>query len=118
MWDASGSQSRVNVLSPGVVGLFVQGIETGMVFSQLATWLSLPGRTEHRFITVLTVFITTVGLWALWSLFTLFNFFPYRLQSVQTAVYFLSTWRIYVEHDGKPVRGIVTALSSSFPVMF
>ena len=59
---ASGSQSQASVLSPGIVGLFIQGIETGMVFSQLATWLSLPGRTEHRFITILTVFITTVGL--------------------------------------------------------
>ncbi|KAH8993161.1 hypothetical protein EDB92DRAFT_439305 [Lactarius akahatsu] len=82
--DASGPQSRLNALSPGLVGLFVQGIEIGMVFSQLATWMSLPGRTERRFITVLTVFITTVGF-------------------VQTAVYFLSIWRIYVEHYGEPV---------------
>ncbi|KAH9057615.1 hypothetical protein EDB87DRAFT_1017820 [Lactarius vividus] len=84
-WDASRSQSLANVLSPGIVGLFIQGIETGMVFSQkLAIWLSLQGRSEHRFITILTVFITTVGL-------------------IQTAVYFLSTWRIYVEHYGEPV---------------
>lgn len=59
---ASGSQSQANVLGPGIVGLLIQGIQTGMVFSQLAPWLSLPRRTEHRFITVLTVFITTVGL--------------------------------------------------------
>ncbi|KAH9052039.1 hypothetical protein EDB83DRAFT_1207234 [Lactarius deliciosus] len=82
-WNASGSQSWANVLSPGIVGLFIQGIETGMIFSQLATWLSLP-RTEHCFVTTLTVFITTVGL-------------------IQTAVYFFSTWRIYVEHYGEPV---------------
>ncbi|KAH9019812.1 hypothetical protein EDB85DRAFT_2153462 [Lactarius pseudohatsudake] len=82
--DASGPQSRVNALGPGIVGLFVQGIEIGMVFSQLATWMSLPGRTERRFITVLTVFITTVGF-------------------AQTAVYFLSIWRIYVEHYGEPL---------------
>ena len=67
---ASG-ESRANVLSPGIVGLFIQGIEAGMLFSQLATWLSLPGRTRHRFVTVLTVFITTVGLWAPCLLFTL-----------------------------------------------
>jgi hypothetical protein len=60
--DASGSQSQVNVLGPGIVGLLIQGIQTGVVFSQLAAWLSLPGRTEHRFITTLTAFITTVGL--------------------------------------------------------
>ncbi|KAH9019815.1 hypothetical protein EDB85DRAFT_549178 [Lactarius pseudohatsudake] len=82
--NASGSQSWANVLSPGIVGLFIQGIETGMVFSQLATWLSLPRRTEHCFVTTVTVFVTTVGL-------------------LQTAVYFFSTWRIYVEHYGEPV---------------
>ena len=62
---APGSQNRTNALGPGIIGLFIQGIETGMVFSQLATWLSLPGRTEHRFISILTVFITAVGLWVL-----------------------------------------------------
>ncbi|KAH9003902.1 hypothetical protein EDB86DRAFT_2291213 [Lactarius hatsudake] len=80
---ASG-ESQANVLSPGIVGLFVQGIEIGMVFSQLATWLSLPCGTGHRFITVLTVFITTTGL-------------------VQTIIYFLSSWRIYVEHYGEQI---------------
>ncbi|KAH9080355.1 hypothetical protein EDB83DRAFT_971100 [Lactarius deliciosus] len=81
-WDASGSQSRANVFGPGIVGLLIQGIGTGMIFSQLATWLSLPRCTGYRF-TVLTVFITTIGF-------------------VQTAVYFLSIWRIYVEHYGEP----------------
>jgi hypothetical protein len=109
--SASGSQSQANVLGPGIVGLFIQGIETGMVFSQLATWLSLPRRTEHRFVNILTVFITTVGLWVLWSPFTLFSFFPHHLQSVQTAISFLSSWRIYVAYNGEPVCGIVTALS-------
>jgi hypothetical protein len=64
---ASGG-SPANFLGPGIVGLFIQGIETGMVFSQLATWLALPRHTEHRFVTVLTVFITTIGLWALYTL--------------------------------------------------
>ena len=59
---ASVSQNQANVLGPGIVGLLIQGIQTGMVLSQLATWLSLPGRTEHRFIIVLTIFLTMVGL--------------------------------------------------------
>jgi len=80
----SGSQSQATVLGPGIIGLFIQGIETGLVFSQLATWLSLPGHTEHRFITTLTVFITTVGL-------------------VQTAISFLSSWRICVVHPGEQI---------------
>ena len=63
--SAFGSQSQATTLGPGIVGLFILGIEAGLVFSQLATWLSLPGRTEHRLTTILTVFITTVGLWVL-----------------------------------------------------
>ena len=54
--------ASVDILGPGIISLLIQGIQTGMVFSQFATWLSLPGRTEYRFITVLTVFITIVGL--------------------------------------------------------
>ena len=57
---ASGEYA--NILGPGIIGLLIQGILTGMVFSQLATWLSLPRRTEYRFITVLTVFVTIAGL--------------------------------------------------------
>lgn len=84
---ASGG-SLANFLGPGIVGLFIQGIETGMVFSQLATWLVLPGHTEHRFVTVLTVFITTIGL-------------------LQTVLCFLSSQRIYVVHYGEPVFDVV-----------
>lgn len=55
-------ECHANILGPGIIGLLIQGIQTGVVLSQLATWLSCPGRTEHRSITVLTVFLTTVGL--------------------------------------------------------
>jgi hypothetical protein len=54
-------QSTSNVLSPGIVSLFVQGLETGLVFSQFAQWLSLE-RKEGMAITVLVLFVTTVGL--------------------------------------------------------
>jgi hypothetical protein len=54
-------QSISNVLSPGIVSLFIQGIETGIVFSQFAQWLSLE-RKEGITITVLVLFVTTVGL--------------------------------------------------------
>jgi hypothetical protein len=54
-------QSISNVLSPGIVGLFVQGLETGLVFSQFVQWLSLE-RKEGMTITVLVLFVTTVGL--------------------------------------------------------
>jgi hypothetical protein len=55
------TQSISNVLSPGIVSLFVQGLETGLVFSQLSQWLSL-NRREGTVITVLVIFVTTIGL--------------------------------------------------------
>lgn len=58
----TSGESRANILGPGIISLLIQGIQTGVVFSQLATWLSFPGHTEHRIITILTVFLTTVGL--------------------------------------------------------
>jgi hypothetical protein len=53
--------SIANVLSPGIVGLFIQGLETGLVLSQFTQWLSLE-RKEGITITVLVLFVTTVGL--------------------------------------------------------
>ena len=54
-------QSISNVLAPGIVSLFIQGLETGLVFSQFSQWLSLE-RKEGITITVLVLFVTTVGL--------------------------------------------------------
>lgn len=54
-------QSISNVLSAGIVSLFIQGLETGLVFSQFSRWLSLE-RKEGIAITVLVLFVTTVGL--------------------------------------------------------
>ena len=53
--------SIINVLGPGIISLFVQGLETGLVFSQFAQWLSLE-RKEGITITLLVLFVTTVGL--------------------------------------------------------
>jgi hypothetical protein len=54
-------QSITNVLSPGIISLSIQGLETGLVLSQFAQWLSLE-RKEGITITVLVLFVTTVGL--------------------------------------------------------
>ena len=51
-------------LSPRIVGLFVQGLESGLVLAQLSSWLSIPEHTESLFVVSLTVFVTIVGLWA------------------------------------------------------
>ncbi|KAF8272719.1 hypothetical protein EI94DRAFT_210773 [Lactarius quietus] len=90
--------SPANVLGPSIVGLFIQGLETGMVFSQLATWLSLPEHTEHRSVTVLTVFITTVGF-------------------VQTALCFVSSWQTHTKHRGEPVLDTVPTLIDNFHII-
>lgn len=58
------TQSIGDVLSPGIVSLFIQGLETGLVISQLSQWLSLE-RREGFAITALVIFVTTVGLSAL-----------------------------------------------------
>jgi uncharacterized membrane protein len=54
-------QSTSDVTAPGIVGLFVQGFQTGLVLSQLAQWLNLK-RTESAPMTVLVVFVTLIGL--------------------------------------------------------
>jgi hypothetical protein len=55
------AQSISEVLSPGIVSIFVQGLETGIILSQFFQWL-YHQRTEGIAITVLVVFVTTVGL--------------------------------------------------------
>jgi len=62
-----GARSDVQTMSntsPGIIGLFVQGLEAGLVFAQLSSWLSGPDRTDSLPVVILTVFVTTVGLWA------------------------------------------------------
>src|SRR5260221_3728611 len=54
-----------NSLFPGVVGLFVQGLETSLVLMQLATWFSIHEYTKSLLILILTVFVKMVGLLAL-----------------------------------------------------
>ena len=54
-------QSISEVLSPGIVGLFIQGLETGLVLSQISQFIWL-GRREGVAINLLVLFVTTVGL--------------------------------------------------------
>lgn len=75
-------QSILNVLSPGIISLFVQGLETGLVFSQFAQWLALE-RREGLTITLLVLFVTTVGLSAYSPSFvspSMFSHVTYHLQ--------------------------------------
>jgi hypothetical protein len=63
--DSLGTNSAPSLhaaLHPGIVGLFVQGLEIGLVLAQLSSWLSFPECTESRLVVTLTVFVTAVGL--------------------------------------------------------
>lgn len=53
-----------------------------------------------------------------WLLFTHFSFFPHRLQSVQSAIAFLSCWQIYVVRNGEPVRAIVIVVVDLCDILF
>ncbi len=55
-------QSQALVLSPGIVGLFIQGIETGLVFSQFYQWFSASDRSKSPTLSIVVVFVTVVGL--------------------------------------------------------
>jgi len=55
-------QSEVDVLGPGIAGLFVQGLETGLVITQFSRWFSSPVRNDSMAFSTLVVFVTVVGL--------------------------------------------------------
>jgi uncharacterized transporter YbjL len=55
-------QSQVDVLGPGIAGLFIQGLLTGLVLAQFFRWLSAPERNENPAFSALVVFVTMVGL--------------------------------------------------------
>ena len=58
-------QSQVDVLGPGIAGLFVQGLETGLVIAQFSRWFSTPVRNDSVAFSILVLFVTVVGLWVL-----------------------------------------------------
>jgi hypothetical protein len=57
-----GSQSQASVLGPGIVGLFIQGIESGLVFAQFSQWFASLDRSESTVLTTIVIFVTVVGL--------------------------------------------------------
>ncbi|KAI9459855.1 hypothetical protein BJY52DRAFT_1364630 [Lactarius psammicola] len=74
-------QSIGEVRAPGIVGLFIQGLQTGLVIAQLAQWLNLK-RTESASMIALVAFVTVIGL-------------------LETGVCFASAWRTYVSDFGQ-----------------
>ncbi len=55
------TQSRELVLGPSIVGLFLQGLGSGLAIAQFCRWFSLERNDSVAFST-LVVFVTMVGL--------------------------------------------------------
>jgi uncharacterized transporter YbjL len=55
-------QGQVDVLGPGIAGLFIQGLLTGLVLAQFCRWFSTPERNDSAAFSALVVFVTAVGL--------------------------------------------------------
>ncbi|KAI0262437.1 hypothetical protein BC834DRAFT_388124 [Gloeopeniophorella convolvens] len=74
------TQNPVDVLGPGIIGLFTHGVTLSFVISQFTTF-SIHAEHERREVVLLAIFVTAVAL-------------------VQTGVYFAGVWRLYVMHFG------------------
>lgn len=56
--------SEASLLGPGIAGLFIQGLESGLVFAQLSQWFYASDRTEGSLLSTIVIFVTLVGLCA------------------------------------------------------
>ncbi|KAH9053838.1 hypothetical protein EDB87DRAFT_149718 [Lactarius vividus] len=73
--------SQVSMLGPGLIGVLIQGIETGLVFAQFSRWFFRPDRGGSTVLSTVVVFVTVVGL-------------------AQTGLCFASAWSKYVQRFG------------------
>jgi hypothetical protein len=58
-------QSLADVIGPGIASLFIQGIETGLVMSQLCRWFTSPERKDGGHgvaLSTVVISVTLVGL--------------------------------------------------------
>lgn len=62
MSGSATPQSEASALAPGIAGLFIQGIETGLVFSQFSQWCFGAERSEGSALSAVVIFVTVVGL--------------------------------------------------------
>ena len=99
-----GSQSEASVLGPGIAGLFIQGIETGLVFAQFSQWLVSHGRSGSSVSTAIIIFVTIVGLYVLTNALSRDLVIYCCSCSAQTGICFASAWHNYVQQFGEPVR--------------
>ncbi|KAH9172477.1 hypothetical protein EDB89DRAFT_2229415 [Lactarius sanguifluus] len=74
-------QGQSSALGSGIVGLFIEGIEAGLVFAQFSQWFYGSGRRESSLLSAVIVFVTMVGL-------------------AQSGLCFASAWSKYVQQFG------------------
>ncbi|KAH9000594.1 hypothetical protein EDB86DRAFT_3075068 [Lactarius hatsudake] len=74
-------QSQASVLGPGIAGLFIQGIESGLVFAHFFQWFCARDLSESPVVTTIVIFVTVVGL-------------------AQSGICFASAWTTYVQRFG------------------
>ncbi|KAH9060658.1 hypothetical protein EDB87DRAFT_1683357 [Lactarius vividus] len=75
------AQSLTPVLGPGIVGLFIQGIESGLVIAQFSQWFAALEHSESSALSIVIIFVTVVGL-------------------AQSGICFASAWSKYVQQFG------------------
>ncbi|KAH9043001.1 hypothetical protein EDB84DRAFT_1559287 [Lactarius hengduanensis] len=88
--------SQASMLGPGLVGILIQGIETGLVFAQFSRWFSRPDRGGSTVLSAVVIFVTVVGL-------------------AQTGLCFASAWSKYVQRFGMVLRPDWEDIIQSFP---
>ncbi|KAH9034206.1 hypothetical protein EDB85DRAFT_2144478 [Lactarius pseudohatsudake] len=75
------TKTHASVLGPGIAGLFIQGIETGLIFAQFSRWFDARDRSESPLLSTIVIFVTVVGL-------------------AQSGISFASAWAKYVQQFG------------------
>ncbi|KAH9059907.1 hypothetical protein EDB87DRAFT_1619135 [Lactarius vividus] len=71
--------SQADLFGPGVVGLFAEGLLTGLVVSQFSTFLDHVGH-DSRSLLALAMFVTVAALF-------------------QSGIFIVATWRNHVLHE-------------------
>ncbi|KAH9162354.1 hypothetical protein EDB89DRAFT_2026150 [Lactarius sanguifluus] len=75
------TQSQASVLGPGIAGLFIQGIESGLVFVHFSQWFCARDLSESPVMATIVIFLTVVGF-------------------AQSGICFASAWTTYVQRFG------------------
>ncbi|KAF8266019.1 hypothetical protein EI94DRAFT_1803656 [Lactarius quietus] len=93
------AQSHALLLTPGIVNIFVQGIESGLVFAQFSQWFYTSDRIECSLLSSILVFVTLLGF-------------------AQSGICFVSAWSQYVQHFGVILTPDWSDYLPSIPTLF